>query len=306
MRGWTIRDALDLYNVQAWGADYLTINDKGHVEVRPRGSGGPGIDLLDLVQDLQHRGLRVPMLIRFSDILASRVKGLCSAFANAIGEYGYEGRFRGVYPIKVNQQRHVVEEIVEFGAAFKIGLEAGSKPELLIALAHPRRPRRPDHLQRLQGPRTTSRPRCWRRSSAATPIIVVDRFREVETDHQGLARARHPPAHRRARQARPAKGAGKWAESTGDRSKFGLTAVEIVRRGRAPARAPTCSTASSCCTSTSAARSPRSAPIKDALREATRIFVEPARARRAARASSTSAAASASTTTARRPTSTRR
>src|SRR5262249_33187530 len=135
MRGWTIRDSLELYNVGAWGAGFFTVNERGHVEVRPRGDNGAGIDLLDLVLDLDQRGLRTPLLVRFSDILASRVQGLCAAFARAISEYGYKGGYRGVYPIKVNQQRHVVEEIVEYGAAQGVGLEAGSKPELLIALA---------------------------------------------------------------------------------------------------------------------------------------------------------------------------
>ena len=135
MRGWTVRDSMELYNVNSWGAGFFTISEKGHVEVRPRGENGPSIDLLDLLQDLKQRGLRTPMLLRFSDILASRVQGLCDAFNKAISEYGYGGVYRGVYPIKVNQQRHVVEEVVEFGAPYRVGLEVGSKPELLIALA---------------------------------------------------------------------------------------------------------------------------------------------------------------------------
>jgi len=226
MRGWTIRDALDLYNVGAWGADFLTINARGHVEVRPRGTNGPGIDLLDLVQDLQHRGLRVPMLIRFSDILASQVKGLSAAFANAIGEYGYEGRFRGVYPIKVNQQRHVVEEIVDFGAPFKIGLEAGSKPELLIALAILETP---DALIVCNGykDRAYIETALLAQSLGRYPIMVVDRFREVELIIKTSQELGIRP-HIGVRAKLTTKGAGKWVESTGDRSKFGLTAMEIV------------------------------------------------------------------------------
>ena len=135
MRGWTVRDSLELYGVARWGAGFFSINDVGHVEVRPRGPGGPGIDLPTLVADLERRGLRPPLLIRFSDILAGRVQGLADSFARAIGEYDYQGRFRGVYPIKVNQQRHVVEEIIAHGAAAGVGLEVGSKPELLVALA---------------------------------------------------------------------------------------------------------------------------------------------------------------------------
>src|SRR5215472_5243134 len=134
MRGWSISDALELYDVHAWGSGFFTINDKGNVEVRARGNGGPGIDLHELVTYLQGRGLHLPLLIRFSDILASRVRGLCECFSSAIAEHQYRGRHRAVYPIKVNQQRHVVEEVIDFGRPFGVGLEAGSKPELLAIL----------------------------------------------------------------------------------------------------------------------------------------------------------------------------
>ena len=135
MRGWTVRDSAENYNIAAWGAGFFLDQREGSRRSAPPHGKGPGIDLLDLVHDSQRRGLRTPLLIRFSDILASRVRGLCAAFEHAIAEYGYRGGYRGVYPIKVNQQRHVVEEIVAYGADNGIGLEAGSKPELLIALA---------------------------------------------------------------------------------------------------------------------------------------------------------------------------
>jgi arginine decarboxylase len=110
MGAWTVDDSLALYNVAAWGDGFFSINEAGRVEVRPRGADGPSIDLLELVQNLEQRGLCTPLLIRFSDILASRVRGLAHAFQQAIAEYEYTGAYRGVYPIKVNQQRHVVEE----------------------------------------------------------------------------------------------------------------------------------------------------------------------------------------------------
>src|SRR5262245_59235261 len=110
MRGWTVQDSLELYSVPSWGAGFFTINAAGHVAVRPRGNGGHEIDLLDLVNDLEQRGLRKPLLVRFSDILAARVEGIAKGFERAMAEYGYRGQYRGVYPIKVNQQRHVVEE----------------------------------------------------------------------------------------------------------------------------------------------------------------------------------------------------
>lgn len=226
MRGWTVRDSLELYNVAAWGAGFFTVNDKGHVEVRPRPDHGSGIDLLDLVLDLDQRGLRTPLLVRFSDILASRVQGLCAAFARAIGEYGYKGGYRGVYPIKVNQQRHVVEEIVQYGAAQGVGLEAGSKPELLIALAILDTP---GALIICNGykDRAYIETALLAQRLGRNPIIVVDRFHEVDliirTSRDLSIR---PRIGVRARLT--TKGAGKWIESTGDRSKFGLTAVEIV------------------------------------------------------------------------------
>jgi arginine decarboxylase len=227
MRGWTVRDSGELYNIAAWGAGYFLINEKGHVEVRPKNGQGPTIDLLDLVHDLLRRGLRTPLLIRFSDILASRVRGLCAAFEHAITEYGYGGGFRGVYPIKVNQQRHVVQEIVAYGAEKGIGLEAGSKPELLIALAVLDTP---TALIICNGykDRAYIELALLAQRLGRNPIIVIDRFREVDliikTAHDLKIK---PRIGVRARLS--TKGAGKWIESTGDRSKFGLTAVEIVQ-----------------------------------------------------------------------------
>ncbi|MBI4517638.1 MAG: biosynthetic arginine decarboxylase [Deltaproteobacteria bacterium] len=226
MRAWTVRDSLELYNVTAWGAGFFSVNDTGHVEVRPRGNGGPGVDLLDLVQDLQQRGLRPPILVRFSDILAARVQGLCGAFGRAISEYGYKGQFRGVYPIKVNQQRHVVEEVVQYGAAEGVGLEAGSKPELLIALAVLDTP---GALIICNGykDRAYIETALLAQRLGRTPIIVVDRFREVELIIKIAGDLGIRP-HIGVRARLTTKGAGKWIESTGDRSKFGLTAVEMV------------------------------------------------------------------------------
>lgn len=226
IRGWTVRDSIELYNVAAWGAGFFTVNTKGHVEVRPRGEGGPAIDLLELVEDLRRRGLRTPILIRFSDILAARVRGLCAAFERAMQEYGYQGQYRGVYPIKVNQQRHVVEEIVEYGAPMKIGLEAGSKPELLIALAILDTP---GALIVCNGykDRTYIETALLAQRLGRTPIIVIDRAHEVDLIVR-TARELGIRPNIGVRAKLTTKGAGKWVESTGDRSKFGLTAVEIV------------------------------------------------------------------------------
>jgi arginine decarboxylase len=226
MRGWTIRDALELYNVTAWGAGFLTINDRGHLEVRPHGNGGAGVDLPELVDDLAQRGLRTPLLLRFSDILAASVEGLRSSFDKAIKEYGYRGQYRGVYPIKVNQQRHVVEELVALGRSARIGLEAGSKPELLIALAALDTPGAVIVCNGYKD-RAYIETALLAQRLGRYPIIVVDRFREVDLIIR-VAQDLDIRPHIGVRAKLTTKGAGKWVESTGDRSKFGLTAMEIV------------------------------------------------------------------------------
>jgi arginine decarboxylase len=226
MRGWTIRDSLDLYNVANWGQGFFDISEQGRLRVQPRGPNGPGIDLLELVQDLKRRGQRTPLLIRFSDILAARVQGLVGAFEGAIRDYGYKGRYRGVYPIKVNQQRHVVEEIVQYGAAAGVGLEAGSKPELLIALAVLDTP---GALIVCNGykDRAYIETALLAQRLGRTPIIVIDRFHEIDLVVKTASELGIRP-HLGVRARLTTKGAGKWVESTGDRSKFGLSALEIV------------------------------------------------------------------------------
>ncbi len=225
-RGWTVRDSLELYNVANWGDGFFGINPDGRVEVLPRGEAGPGIDLLELVRNLERRGLRTPLLVRFSDILASRVQGLCQTFQTAIEKYGYRGRYRGVYPIKVNQQRHVVEEIIQHGASQRVGLEAGSKPELLVALALLDTPKAliicngyKDHAYVELA--------LLAQKLGRTPIVVIDRFHEIDLVIK-TARELGIRPHLGVRVRLTTKGAGKWIESTGARSKFGLSAPEIV------------------------------------------------------------------------------
>ncbi len=226
MRGWTIRDSLELYGVGNWGSGFFGINEKGHVEVRPRQAAGPGIDLLELVEDLGRRDLGTPLLIRFSDILAARIQGLCDAFSRAIDEYGYRGRYRGVYPIKVNQQRHVVEEIVQYGGGRRVGLEAGSKPELLVALALLDTP---EALIICNGykDRAYVELALLAQRLGRTPIVVIDRFSELDLVIK-TSRDLGIRPHLGVRARLTTKGAGKWVDSTGDRSKFGLSAAEIV------------------------------------------------------------------------------
>src|SRR5919199_332693 len=128
---WSIVDAFETYGIRDWGNGYFHISDAGHVLVTPPGAPGHAIDLKELVDEVRQRGVGLPLLLRFSDILRSRIDELNQAFQRAIQEYGYQGVYRGVYPIKVNQEHRVVEEVVRFGRPYHHGLEAGSKPELL-------------------------------------------------------------------------------------------------------------------------------------------------------------------------------
>jgi len=223
---WTIRDSLDLYHVLDWGSGFFAINDVGNIEVRPKANDDRSIDLLELVENLGQRGVRTPLLIRFNDILDSRVRGLNDCFREAIDEVDYRATYRGVYPIKVNQQRHVVEELIHFGAPEKLGLEAGSKPELLIALALLDTP---GALIICNGykDREYVETALLAQRLGRTPIIVVDRFHEIELILKTSRELGIRP-HLGIRARLNTKGAGRWVESTGERSKFGLSSMEIV------------------------------------------------------------------------------
>jgi arginine decarboxylase len=226
LRAWTIKDSTELYNVNGWGRDFFSINEAGNIEVTAAGPGSQKIDLKELVDDLRTRGLNLPLLIRFSDILRRRVEQLCGAFQQAIAENDYKGAYRGVYPIKVNQQRHVVEELIEYGRPFNLGIEAGSKPELLVALALQENP---EALILCNGykDRAFIETALLAQKLGRRVIITMDRVGELDTI---LAAASdldlRPVIGVRARLS--TKGAGKWVESTGDRSKFGVTTAEMV------------------------------------------------------------------------------
>ncbi|HJS57427.1 MAG TPA: biosynthetic arginine decarboxylase [Vicinamibacteria bacterium] len=226
LRAWTVKDAIEHYNVHGWGRDFFTINEAGHVEVSPAGAGSPRIDLKELVDDLRSRGINLPVLIRFSDILRTRVQQLCGSFQQAIVENDYRGSYRGVYPIKVNQQRHVVEELIDYGRPYHLGLEAGSKPELLVALALQDNP---EALVLCNGykDRAYIETALLARKLGRQVVITMDRLGELDTILNASRELDiRPVIGVRARLS--TKGAGKWVESTGDRSKFGLTTTEMV------------------------------------------------------------------------------
>ncbi|HEY9825003.1 MAG TPA: arginine decarboxylase, partial [Stenomitos sp.] len=132
---WSVEDSEQLYQIRGWGEPYFSVNEAGHVIVAPKGDRGGSLDLFDLVNALKQRDIALPLLIRFADILEDRIERLNACFAKAIARYNYPSVYRGVFPIKCNQHRHLVEDLVRFGKAHQFGIEAGSKPELMIALA---------------------------------------------------------------------------------------------------------------------------------------------------------------------------
>ncbi|MGE3682916.1 MAG: biosynthetic arginine decarboxylase [Bdellovibrionales bacterium] len=227
MSDWNIRRSAELYGINYWGANFFRINDEGHVEVKPAGASGPGLDLYHLVQDLQERGIRLPILLRFPDIIKARIELLAGCFARAIEEAKYGGTYRGVYPIKVNQQKHLVEEILEFGQFHRFGLEAGSKPELLISLAQMDTPNALIICNGFKDQEYIEMALISQRLGRHT-FIVVDRFSELPMIIAASKRLNiRPNIGFRAKLNTPS--AGRWAETSGAKSKFGLMPSEIVR-----------------------------------------------------------------------------
>lgn len=223
---WSVKKSSALYNVNGWGAGFFTINDSGRVCITPKGPTGPSLDLYELVNDLVDRGLRAPLWIRFPDIVETRVKSLAESFHNAFNSFQYKGKYRGVYPIKVNQQRHLVEAMVRFGSETYLGLEAGSKPELLVALALLDNP---EALLICNGFKDKEYIETALLASrlGRNVIVVIDRYQELPL-LLSIAKAMDIKPKIGFRAKLENKGAGKWVDSSGPRSKFGLTALEIV------------------------------------------------------------------------------
>jgi arginine decarboxylase len=225
---WTIGSARTLYNIEGWGIGYFDINEEGHVVVRPdRERRERELDLFELANDLEAQGVGLPLLLRFSDILRSRIESLNERFTKAREEFQYEGGYTTVYPIKVNQQRHVVEEIVEFGKTAGVGLECGSKPELqaVLGLAE-----HTDHLIVCNGYKDEEfmRLALMAQKLGHQVFIVLEQLSEVDVllqvaDELGV----NPTAGVRIKLY--SEGSGRWAKSGGEKSKFGLSTAQLVR-----------------------------------------------------------------------------
>jgi arginine decarboxylase len=225
-RPWSIQAAKDLYHIERWGANYFDINEAGHVVAKPLQDNGSVVDLTDVIEEARGRGLKFPLLIRFQDVLRHRVESINQAFRNAIGEYGYQGNYRGVFPIKVNQLREVVEEILDAGKPYSFGLEVGSKPELFAGLA----------LQSQVGSLIVCNgykdPLLIKMAFMGLKlgkkvILVIEKLEELK---QVLAMSRQMGVEPLigVRMRLLSKGGGKWSDSGGENAKFGLTTAELL------------------------------------------------------------------------------
>ncbi len=226
MTKWNIEESRELYNIRGWGLGYFDINNKGHIVVQPQDESHHSIDLKELVEDIQAKGYSLPALIRFSDILKTSITKLANAFDESIKKYNYEGAYHGVYPIKVNQQRQVVEEIVKFGRPFNFGLEAGSKPELHAILAIMDNP---EALLICNGYKdeTFIRLALMSQKLGKKVFIVVERPDELEIIDR-VAKEINIQPNIGLRIKLISSGQGRWAESGGEYSKFGLNSMELV------------------------------------------------------------------------------
>jgi len=226
---WDIQDSEKLYRIQGWGEPYFSINAAGNITISPKGDRGGSLDLLKLVEAIQGRNVGLPLLIRFSDILADRIERLNAAFARAIARYNYPGVYKGVYPIKCNQHRHIVESLVKYGQPFQFGLEAGSKPELMIAIAE-LEPNSSEALIICNGYKDYEyiETALLAKRLGHNTIIVIEQLEEISMVIAASQKLKIKPVLG-IRAKLYSKGMGRWGSSSGDRAKFGLTIPEILR-----------------------------------------------------------------------------
>ena len=225
MRKWRIEDSEELYNITGWGTSYFVINDKGHVVVTPR-RDGVAVDLKELVDELQLRDVAAPTLVRFPDILDNRIEKMSSCFKQAAEEYGYKAENFIIYPIKVNQMRPVVEEIISHGKKFNLGLEAGSKPELHAVIAVNTDS---DSLIVCNGYKDESyiELALLAQKMGKRIFLVVEKMNELKLIAK-MAKQLNVQPNIGIRIKLASSGSGKWEESGGDASKFGLTSSELL------------------------------------------------------------------------------
>jgi arginine decarboxylase len=223
---WTVEKSAELYRLDAWGEDFFFINEKGHAAVRPLPDNPLAIDIVQVVAEIRRRNVGFPVLIRFQDVLRARVRRLNEAFAAAIAESGYANVYRGVYPIKVNQMHEVVEEVLDAGKPWSMGLECGSKAELIATLPHITE----DRLLLCNGvkDRTMLSLILSAQQLGLNVLPVIEKYSEFEQLLE-IAQAANVKPRMAARIRLATQGSGRWFESAGARSKFGVAIPELVR-----------------------------------------------------------------------------
>ena len=222
-----MKDSANLYGLDRWGENYFTINKSGNIDISPQGEEGCRLDLTQLLDELKGRNLKPPLLLRFDDILEDRLKRLHHAFEHAIKKYDYENQYQGVFPIKCNQQRHVVEEILKIGRQWHFGLEAGSKAELLIALSLVDDPKAFLICNGYKDKRYIETA-ILARQLGKQPIVVIEQADEVERIITASKTLGAPPLIG-IRAKLSSQSSGRWGASTGANSKFGLSIPEILK-----------------------------------------------------------------------------
>lgn len=227
---WTVTDSAKLYNIEGWGEPYFSIDGAGNVAVSPQGIKDNAIDLAELIESLKQRGIKLPLLIRFPDILADRMARLNSCMERAISKYNYSGSYQGVFPIKCNHSRHLIEALIAGGKPEPFGLEAGSKPELAIALAYLESRADQQSLLMCNGYKDY---RYIETALLATKlgqksIVIIEQLQELDLVLEVSQKLNIRPILG-VRAKLDAKGIGRWGDSTGDRAKFGLTIAEILQ-----------------------------------------------------------------------------
>mgnify|MGYP000154716669 CR=1 FL=1 len=227
MENWSVQRSNQLYGLDNWGGGYFGINEKGNITVSPDGPEGPKVDLHDLVQQVSQRDIDLPVLFRFNGILRHRVETLNKAFRAAIAEFDYKGEYFSAYPIKVNQQRHIVEILLQAGTKYGMGIEAGSKPELIAVLGIQEAE---DSFFLCNGYKDAEyiELALLAKKVGRRPIIIIEKLSELEMILEISKRLGVKPDIG-FRIKLSAKGAGRWERSGGERAKFGLTIAEIVQ-----------------------------------------------------------------------------
>ncbi|MEM6612304.1 MAG: arginine decarboxylase, partial [Cyanobacteria bacterium P01_C01_bin.72] len=212
-----------MYHIEGWGEPYFQINHQGNVTVSPLGVSGEPIELFKIVEDLTKQGVELPVLIRFPEILADRLARLHQCMEQAIARYGYQRYYQGVFPVKCNQNRQLIEAVVHYGKPYRYGLEAGSKPELMIALAClPLGEEPPLLLCNGYKDREYIETALLATKLGHKPIIIIEQFSELELLLK-ISRELNIAPQIGVRAKLSTRGNGRWGNSTGDRAKFGLT-----------------------------------------------------------------------------------